>query len=374
MKLVSIPSFLPNLYKPSSYSFFDKMIFRKEMRDIKMSPIVRISEEAAKIAPDFERAGRPFIYFQRGEVDFPTPRFVIDALVGAVEQGKTKYPKSGGELKFKEAIINKLYRENGVKGLSSENIIATYGGQEALELSFKLFNKGAGFSPCWSCVLENFVPYSGIDFKQIPLNEDFSVDYKKIDESMKEADFFYLNNPHNPTGKVFSEEEVSTIADICQARKKFMISDEAYENIVFDGKRHFSAASLNLEDIISCFTFSKTYSMTGWRLGYAVTKNKEAAEILKKGEYTQTAGVTTFMQYAGADALDNHEESRKWIGYISSEFQKRRDVLYDNLSKIEGLEINRPGGAFYMFPKFTRFIPKDLSGQERDKYSSLRDL
>ena len=126
--------------------------FSNELENVRMSPIVSISEEINKISPEFEKGGKPFIKFQRGEIDFPTPRYIIDAVNEGLEMGLTKYPQSGGENFFKDQILEKLACENKASGLSRENIIVTYGGQEGLELSFKLFKKGAGVSPCWSCV------------------------------------------------------------------------------------------------------------------------------------------------------------------------------------------------------------------------------
>ena len=342
--------------------------FSNELENVRMSPIVSISEEIKKISSEFEKSGKPFIKFQRGEIDFPTPRYIIDAVNEGLEMGLTKYPQSGGENFFKDQILEKLACENKASGLSRENIIVTYGGQEALELSFKLFKKGAGFSPCWSCVLENFVPFSNINFKEIPLSDEFEIDYNLLEKTVKEIDFLYVNTPHNPTGKIFSEEELTKVAEICNKKNVHIISDEAYEKIVYDGKKHFSLSSLPLENIISAFTLSKTYSMTGWRLGYAVSRDTRIAKLLRLGEYSQTAGVVPFLQYAGKKALENKEESSRVISKMMDEYQKRRDLLYIGLSKIEGINVKKPEGAFYMFPNFSKIIPSELKNEKRNLY------
>ena len=129
--------------------------FNPPFENIRMSPIVSISEEVRERAKLFEESGREMIRFQRGEIDFATPSFIVDAAKEALDKGLTKYPKSGGESFFKSAVINRLNRDFGVTDLTEENVVATYGGQEGLELSFKLFKSGAGFSPTWSCALEN---------------------------------------------------------------------------------------------------------------------------------------------------------------------------------------------------------------------------
>lgn len=345
--------------------------FSENLLNVRMSPIVSISEEVRKLAPEFKaKTGKDFVLFQRGEIDFPTPKYIVDAAKNALDKGLTKYPKSGGEDIFKEAIINKLQYFNNANGFDKDNIVCTYGGQESLELSFKLFEgkKGVGFAPCWSCVLENFVPYCGTDFHQVPLGEDFSIDFDLLDRALEGASFFYLNTPQNPTGKLFTKEEVSAIVDLCAKHGAFLISDEAYEAVVFDGEKHFSPTSLEYENIISTFTLSKTFSMTGWRLGYLVTRNKQIPKLLKLGNYTQTAGVTTFLQYAAAEALNNKDESKKALNAMVTEYEKRRDLFYEGLSSIDGLGVTKPKGGFYFFPDFSNFIPKNISGEERKLY------
>ena len=345
--------------------------FNEALTNIRMSPIVSISEEVRKRAPLFtEQTGKKFVLFQRGEIDYPTPSYIIEAAKRALDAGYTKYPKSGGEDVLKDAIIAKLAHFNKVGGLARDNIVCTYGGQEALELSFKLFagRKGAGFAPCWSCVLENFVPFAGIDFIEVPLEADFSVNFGELDQILKDVSFFYLNSPHNPTGKLFSEEEVRTIVELCSRHGVYLISDEAYERIVYDGKSHFSPMSLPYDNMIGTFTFSKTYAMTGWRLGYLVTRNTRVAELIKLGDYTQTAGVVTFLQYAGKAALEQKEEEERVVSGMVAEFQRRRDALYDGLRSIEGVSAEKPEGAFYLFPNFTSLIPAHLSGRERQMY------
>ncbi|MFA5803013.1 MAG: aminotransferase class I/II-fold pyridoxal phosphate-dependent enzyme [Melioribacteraceae bacterium] len=345
--------------------------FSENLLNVRMSPIVSISEEVRKRAPEFKAVtGSDFVLFQRGEIDFQTPLFIKEAAKKALDNGFTKYPKSGGEDVFKEAIIYKLNYFNNATGIDNENIVCTYGGQEALELSFKLFEgkKGVGFAPCWSCVLENFVPYCAINFHQVPLESDFSIDFDRLDKELEGASFFYLNTPQNPTGKLFTKEEVTRIAELCLKHGAFLISDESYEAIVFDGAKHFSPTSLEYDNIVSTFTLSKTYAMTGWRLGYLVSRNKQIPKLLKLGNYTQTAGVTTFLQHAAAEALRNKAESEKAIANMVAEFQKRRDVLFDGLTKINGLKVTKPSGGFYFFPNFSVFIPENLGAEERKLY------
>lgn len=333
--------------------------FSTSMEHVRMSPIVSISELVRTKAIDFkQRTGKDFILFQRGEVDFPTPQYIKDAAKKALDENKTKYPLSGGETPFKEAILRKLHDINNASGLSLSHIVATYAGQEALQLSFNLFRgeRGAGFSPCWSCALENFAPYTDVDFIGVPLRDDFSIDWARLEKTVKSGiRFFYFNSPHNPTGKVFTEEETRRITEMCHKNGVYLLADEAYERIVYDGK-HFSAAAIDLENIISCFTLSKTYAMTGWRLGYLVTRHPRIPSLVKLGNYSQTAGVTTFLQYAGKEALDNRAEDAKAVTAMVVEFKRRRDALYEGLCSI-GIDVQKPDGAFYMFPNFQKLNP-----------------
>jgi aspartate aminotransferase len=341
------------------------------MLNIRLSPIVSISEEVRRKAPDFTAAtGKEFILFQRGEIDFGTPQYIIDAAKKALDKGFTKYPKSGGEDILKDAIIHKLQSYNKVDGLKRENIVCTYGGQEALELAFRLFygKKGAGFAPTWSCVLENFVPYTAVDFIEVPLEPDFSVNFEKLDATLRDCAFFYLNSPQNPTGKLFTRDEVEKIVEICRRYGVYLISDEAYEHIVYDGNVHYSPLSFPYEKTIGAFTFSKTYAMTGWRLGYLVTRDPAIAKIFTLADYTQTAGVVTFLQHAGAEALMNTAAGKEFLGKVAAEYQKRRDMLLEGLRAIPGIRVEKPEGAFYLFPNFTELIPSSLKGRDRDLF------
>ncbi|OGC75849.1 MAG: hypothetical protein A2Z27_05360 [candidate division Zixibacteria bacterium RBG_16_50_21] len=349
--------------------------FNPHLHKIEISPIVTISEQAKSIAPEYEqRTGRPFLYFQRGEIDLPVIDEIREETIRSLNQGKTKYPVSGGSKEVKLSLLEKLREYNQIEDLSPENIVLTYGGQEALQVAFELLRggRGAGFSPIWSVIIENFIPYSGLDFVEVPLRDDFSIDFDLLEKVLSSGlDFFYLNNPHNPTGKVFSPQELVKIGELCRKNSLLIIADEAYEYILYDDKKHISVASLpelrDYPDIISAFTYSKTFSMTGFRAGYAVTKNKVAAELMKRVQYTQTAGVVSFIQPAlRVGTRLNHK-----IAQRVAEFQKRRDLLLDGLNMLENLTVPKPQGALYIFPDFSGLIPKSQSHNNNYIYELL---
>jgi len=338
------------------------------MENIRLSPIVAISEEVNKKS---QETGKDFILFQRGEIGFPTPQYIIDAMIDALHKGLTKYPVSGGHIKLKNAIIQKLSSFNNIRDLDADNIVVTHGGQEALQLVFKLFEgkKAVALAPVWSCVLENFVPYAQTNLKQIPLSDDFSIDYDLLEREIKDASFLYLNTPHNPTGKIFSEEEIKKVVEICRKYNTYILSDEAYERITFEGKKHFSPMQLDYKNIIAVYTFSKTYAMTGMRLGYLVCRDKKITNMIKLGDYTQTAGIPTYTQLAGAEALTHTEKETESVKNFLDEFAKRRNAMYNGLNAIEGIRLPlKPDGAFYIFPDFSEFVPNNLKPEESKLY------
>ena len=175
------------------------MRIHKSFRDIGMSKIVQVSEKAKVIAPEYEKStGQPFIYFQRGEVGYPTAPFIVDGFKEAIEKGFTKYPKPGGEDFFKDAVVSDLYLNNNVV-LSRKNIVATYGGQEGLELTFSMFRGQtcAAFTPCWSCMFDNIIPYTEVNFLSVPLDaaNGWSIPWDKLERALATSEVFYFNSP-----------------------------------------------------------------------------------------------------------------------------------------------------------------------------------
>ena len=344
------------------------------LKEISLSPIARISQEARKKALKYEeKTGEPFIFFQRGELDTSPFPEITETTVSSVRQAEnTKYPVSGGSLDVKEALVKKLKISNNIE-VSEKNVVVTCGGQDAINLVFELFRnqKAASFSPIWSAIVNNLAPYSNIEFKEVLLNEDGSINFDELKKTLKEVNLFYLNSPSNPTGRVFSREELLRIGELCKENEVAIISDEAYERIVYDGK-HVSIASLpelkDYENIFTAFTFSKTFSMTGFRFGYLVTKNREVANLLENLQDTRTAGVPTFIQKTALTAYSCKPEIEDKINKRVEELKMRRDIMYEGLRKVKGLNFAKPEGAFYFFVNFKNFIPSNLKEKERSDY------
>ncbi|MEZ4389417.1 MAG: pyridoxal phosphate-dependent aminotransferase [Candidatus Krumholzibacteriia bacterium] len=334
---------------------------------IGLSPIVAISEQIRSLAPGFEKGGQTFAYLQRGELADPTPDFVIDATKRALDAGLTRYPKAGGEPWFKEAVVAHMAAEHGITDIGPEHVICTYGGQEGLQLVFGLLGGGRvlSFGPAWSCVLENIFPYTGFEVDTLDLIEDHGrlrVDFDALDRKLALADVLYLNTPQNPSGKVFSREELERIDALCRKHGVRIVSDEAYKDFVFDGREHVSPLSLPGDHIIGVYTCSKSFASTGFRIGFTICRDRDLIARLILGEYTQTAGVVPFIQRAFADVLVMAEPRHTWQAALVAALQRRRDLIAERLGGLFSGGLYRPEGAFYFFLNLQGLVPPPPAG------------
>jgi aspartate/methionine/tyrosine aminotransferase len=346
---------------------------------IGLSPIVEISERVRDVAPRWEaQSGAKFAYLQRGELADDTPAFVRRATVAALEAGLTRYPKSGGEPWFKDAVLAKL-AARGLSGLGREHVLCTAGGQEGLQLVFNLFAGGrvVAFAPTWSCVLDNIAPYAGCQLDPVPLVERdgrLDIDFAQVAAKLPGAALLYVNTPHNPTGKVFSREELSRLNDLCLEHGVAIVSDEAYEDFVFGDARHVSLLEFPGDHVFAVFTCSKTYAATGFRLGYTVCRNADIVRKLTLGEYTQTGGVVTFIQKAFAEALRADADREAWLRPVLAKFARRRDLIFDKLTPVLGGGLYRPEGAFYFFLNLAGRVPAAPAGADQGAFTLQRFL
>lgn len=326
----------------------------KAFTSIGLSPIVEISERIRDLAPRWEAAtGERFAFLQRGELSDPTPAYVLDAVKAAMDAGLTRYPKSGGEPFFKQAVLTHL-AEQGISDLGPEHVLATYGGQEGLQLVFGLHAGGkvVAFGPAWSCVLENIFPYSGFTLATTDLVERggaLEVDFADLDAKLAGAALLYLNTPHNPTGKVFSRDELARINALCLKHGVRIVSDEAYRDFVYGDAQHVSMLEFGGDHVYAVCTCSKSYAATGFRIGFTVCRDAEAIFRLTLGEYTQTAGVVPFIQKGFAAALTERGPRDAWLADLMARFGRRRDLVYERLHPVLGDSLYRPEGAFYFF-------------------------
>ena len=302
--------------------------------------------------------GATVYQFEGGEPFMPTPEPIKDAMKRALDENQTRYAPSSGIAELREAIAQKLRGRNGIPA-QAEDVIVVNGGMQGLFGAFQsTVNPGDEvllFSPYWTPIKDLVAHCQGRSVL-VPTDEARALGFEQTlaRYSSERTRAIYYNTPQNPSGVVFTPEEAKAVAAFAQERDLVVIADEAYEDLVYDGE-HFSIASLDgmFERTITCFTFSKSYAMTGWRLGYAVATEPWMTG-LKKATLYSSNGVSTPTQWAGLAALSIHPAA---LAEIANQYRLRRDLLLKGLNEI-GLHCEPPAGAFYAFPDVS-LINKD---------------
>jgi aspartate aminotransferase len=302
--------------------------------------------------------------FSAGEPDFDTPAHIKAAAEKALQEGKTKYGPAAGEPKLREAIARKLREDNGLC-YNAENVIVTNGGKHSLfNLMLALIEAGDEViipAPYWLSYPEMVKLAEGTP---VIVSTDVSSGYKITPDQLRSAitpktKLFVLNSPSNPTGMIYTPEEIKALAEVVVENNIWVVSDEIYEKILYDGAEHLSIGAIGAEifdrTIISN-GFAKAYSMTGWRLGYLAGP----VELIKAATTIQshsTSNVCTFAQYGAIAAL---EGSQDCVEEMCQAFAARRQVMLDRLNAIPGLVCPKPDGAFYMFPDISQTGMKSM--------------
>ena len=318
----------------------------KRLDEVGFSNIVQIRDKVMEL----RAAGQQVHSFHQGEPFFETPDAIKNAAINALAENQTHYPPSSGVLPLRKALVEKLAAKNGIEATPDE-VIATVGGSQGLYAAFQsVLDAGDDalvFSPYWTPI-RDLVTGAQARPLLVPTATARRNGIRNTLEqfSTPQTRAIYYNTPQNPSGVVFTRAEAEEVAAFAIERDLVVIADEAYEDLVYDGE-HFSIASLPgmAERTITCFTFSKTYAMTGWRAGYAVAK-EPFMTALKQIVLYSTNGVTTFVQNAMIEALKTPEAE---IERRREEYRKRRDMIVAGLNEV-GLECEPPAGAFYAFP------------------------
>jgi aspartate aminotransferase len=312
--------------------------------------------EVLNRARALEKQGKEIIHLEIGEPDFDTPANVIEAGVDALRKGWTHYGPAAGLPELRQTIAEYVARTRGVP-VSSEEVVVVPGGKPIIfftilaliESGDEVIYPNPGFP-----IYESMVNYSVGKAVPIPLREerDFSVDVKELASLINEhTRLIILNSPHNPTGGVLTKKDILEIAEAIGDRNIFILSDEIYSRLIYDGD-HFSIMSVPgfKERTILLDGFSKTYAMTGWRLGYGVMRPDLAVPISRLVTNSNSC-TASFTQIAGIEALRGDQSS---VDKMSAEFKRRRDVFVAGLNKIKGFSCRVPKGAFYAFPNITK--------------------
>lgn len=340
-----------------------------------------LSERALKINPSSTMAidakakkmkaeGIDVIGFGAGEPDFDTPAHVKEAAIKAINDNFTKYTAASGILELKKAICKKLKRENNIE-YSPEEIVVSNGAKHSLMNVFHAIcnpdDEVIIPAPYWVSYPEMVQFNGGVP---VILNtteeEGFKFSISALEKVITdETKAIVLNSPCNPTGSVYTREELRDIARICIKKNIFIISDEVYEHFIYTGKGHSSVASLG-EDIkrltIMVNGVSKTYAMTGWRIGYSAS-NAEIAKIMGNIQSHATSNPNSVAQKAALAALEGPQDQ---IAAMINEFKKRRDFMVEKINSIPGLSCLSPQGAFYVMMNISKLIGKELSGRYID--------
>ena len=303
-------------------------------------------------AQALEAKGKDVVHLEIGEPDFDTPRNIRDAATEALNKGYTHYCNSQGIVPVRVEIAREMEKTRGVS-VDPQRVIVTPGAKPIMFYSIlALLDRGdeAIYPNPLYPIYESMINFSGARAVPVRLHEElgfrFDIDELKSKVTPR-TKLIILNSPHNPTGGVLEEDDIRAIAEIAQKHNITVFSDEVYEHIVYEGKHH-SIASLPgmLDRTILLNGFSKTYAMTGWRLGYAVMPPELVEPVVRL--ITNSVSCTApFIQYAGIEALTGPQDS---VPKMVSEFKKRRDLIVDGLNQIPGISCRRPKGAFYVFP------------------------
>jgi aspartate/methionine/tyrosine aminotransferase len=312
--------------------------------------------EVLSRARALEKQGKEIIHLEIGEPDFDTPANIIEAGVDALYMGWTHYGPAAGLPDLRQAIADYVSRTRKVP-VSSEEVVVVPGGKPIIFFTMlALIDEGdeviypnPGFP-----IYESMIDYVGGSAVPIPLREerDFSVDVKELASLITDrTKLIILNSPHNPTGGVLTRKDILEIAEAIGDRNIMILSDEIYSRLIYEGE-DFSIMSVPgfKERTILLDGFSKTYAMTGWRMGYGVMRPDLATQIARLN--TNSISCTaSFTQVAGIEALRGDQSS---VDKMNAEFKRRRDVFVAGLNKIKGFSCRTPKGAFYTFPNITK--------------------
>ena len=313
--------------------------------------------EVLNKARALERQGKNVIHLEIGEPDFDTPKDIIEAGAEAMKNGWTHYGPAAGLPELRDAIAEDVARSRGV-AVTSDWVVVVPGGKPIIfftllalaDVGDEVIYPNPGFP-----IYESMINYVGA--KAVPIRlweeKDFSLDVEELTDLITDrTKLIILNSPHNPTGGVLTKRDIVNITKAIGDRNIMVLSDEIYSRLMFDGARHYSIMSEPgfKERTILLDGFSKTYAMTGWRMGYGVMR-PDLATHMARLMTNSTSCTASFTQIAGIEAIRGHQQP---VDRMRTEFQKRRDVFAAGLNRIKGFSCKVPKGAFYVFPNITK--------------------
>ena len=322
-------------------------------------------------AAELRAVGKPVINLSVGEPDFPTPKNIRLAGQRAIEEGHTRYTPGGGTMELKKAVVEKLSRDNNLHYDTSQILISCGGKHSLYNACQALFQTGDEviiFSPYWVS-FPDFVSVTGA--KPIFANTDPLQQFEPVLDDLKakitpRTKGIIINSPSNPTGGVWSDEAVLKVLEIAQDANVWIFSDECYEQLTYD-RPYISTAMLgeNTEKVLTFQSCSKTYAMTGWRIGYTAGDEK-VIQAMGKLQGQSTSCPCSIAQVAATEALIGDQSE---VAIMRNVFKKRRDYIVNRLNKMNGVHCDNPGGAFYVFPDFSTLMGSDKKIQSSNDLS-----
>ena len=318
-------------------------------------------------AKEMKEKGIDVISFSAGEPDFNTPKNIINAAIKAMEDGNTKYTSVNGILQLREAICKKFKDDNGLEYNPSQIVVSTGAKQSLANTFLAILNPGDEVivsMPYWVSYPELIKLADG---KPVFVEGDEKSNYKFTKENLEKAvtaktKAIVLNTPNNPTGTIYNKEELEVIADFAKKYDIIIISDEMYEKLIYDNENHISIASLSkdaYERTIVINGLSKSYAMTGWRIGYCAASEKIAKLMISIQSHV-TSNVCSITQYAALEALSGPQDE---ITKMINEFEKRRNYMINRIESIDNLSIVKPKGAFYIMINIENCLGKEINGK-----------
>jgi aspartate aminotransferase len=319
-------------------------------------------------AQQLRAQGVDVVNFGVGEPDFDTPRNIKAKGIEAIDMGITKYTPSAGTPEVRKAIVAKFKRDNGLEYAPNE-VIACVGAKQAIFLAMEaLVDPGDEViipSPYWVSYPEMVKLADGVPvFVETRLEDDFKLTPAALGKAITpRSKVLILNYPHNPTGASYTRPELEALAEVCLKKGVYVVSDEVYEHLIYDGGPHVSVAALSPEMKALTVTtngVSKAYAMTGWRLGYAAGPADVITAMIRIQEHMNT-NTSSITQYAAVEALNGPQDT---VARMVAEFKKRRDYTYRRVAAMPGLKVRKPPGAFYVFPDVSGVFGRAIRGRK----------
>ncbi|MBD63572.1 MAG: aspartate aminotransferase [Halobacteriovoraceae bacterium] len=320
----------------------------------------------ANLAWELKDQGKDVISLSLGEPDFNTPQFVKDAAIEAIHNDFTHYPPVPGYKDVRQSICEKFKRDNGLEFTPEQIVISTGAKHSLMNICLALVNPGEEVilpAPYWVSyhAMASFAEAKIVEIKT-GIENDFKITPEQLEEALTEnSKLFIFSNPCNPSGSVYSKDELIALAQVFEKYPKcYIVSDEIYEHINFDDECFSIGTVESIKDrVITVNGVAKGFAMTGWRIGY-LGASKEVASACTKLQGQFTSGANTIAQKATAAAV---QADPKKIEEMKQTFLKRRDLVIELLKSIEGLGVNIPKGAFYVFPDVSSYLGKSVNGQ-----------